>query len=82
MRALRLLLIPLFTAIGLVLTFIPGPAILFFLLAAGLLSAQSRWMARELDHAELKLRGGWSAFRSWRNRHRKGKLPQHPRASH
>jgi hypothetical protein len=47
--------------IGLVLVFIPGPAILFFLAAAGLLANESKKLARLLDRLELKLR-------AWRGR--------------
>jgi hypothetical protein len=39
-------------------------------------------VARTLDRAELKLRDGWSAFRKWRDRQRRGKLPHRPRTSH
>jgi hypothetical protein len=39
-------------AIGVVLVFIPGPAVVFFALTAALLGAQSRWVARQLDAAE------------------------------
>jgi hypothetical protein len=66
LRVLEWLLIPLFIAIGIVLAFIPGPAILFFFLAAGLLASHSRWIARAFDRAELGIRSGWSAFQSRR----------------
>lgn len=82
LRVVRVLLIPLFIAIGLVLTVIPGPAILFFLLAAALLAAHSMWIARALDRTELRLRAGWAVFRNWRNRPRTGKPLPRPRASH
>ena len=56
-------------AIGLVLIFIPGPAILFFLIAGGLLAAESRHVARFLDWSEVKLRHGlswlWARWRSF-----------------
>ena len=43
-------------AIGIVLTFIPGPAFVFFGLAGALLSIESRWIARVLDRAEVSAR--------------------------
>jgi hypothetical protein len=43
-------------AIGVVLVFIPGPAVVFFALAAALAAAHSRWVARGLDASELKIR--------------------------
>jgi multidrug efflux pump subunit AcrB len=42
--------------VGIVLAFIPGPAILFFALAALFLADQSRTVARSLDWLEIKLR--------------------------
>ena len=42
--------------VGVVLTFIPGPAVVFFVLSAALLAAQSAWLARRLDAAEAWLR--------------------------
>jgi hypothetical protein len=69
LRVLRIALIPLFAAVGVLLTVMPGPAIVFFLLAAGLLAAQSLSVARVLDQLELKLRAAWATFRTWRTRH-------------
>ena len=46
-------------AIGVVLSFIPGPAFVFFILAGGLLASQSRWAAEHLDRGELALRSLW-----------------------
>jgi hypothetical protein len=43
-------------AVGVVLVFIPGPAVVFFALSAALLANQSRWVARSLDWLELRLR--------------------------
>ena len=43
-------------AVGIVLVFIPGPAILFFLLAAAAFAAESLAAARLLDGAELRIR--------------------------
>jgi hypothetical protein len=80
-RVLQWLLIPVFVAIGIVLTFIPGPAILFFLFAAALLAAHSLAVARALDRAELATRAAWSKLRSRRNRRRRS-APPRPRESH
>lgn len=60
LRVLRLLFAVVAGSIGVVLAFIPGPAIPFFILAGGLLSAESRGVARLLDWGEVKLRAGWS----------------------
>jgi len=53
-------------AIGVVLAFIPGPAVLFFALTAALLATQSSWLAAQLDRAEVKLR-------DWLDSHRRHK---------
>ncbi len=84
LRVLRVLFIPLSIAIGIVLTFIPGPAILFFFFAAALLAAHSMAVARALDRMELALRAAWRKFLSWkRAQGRKPKAPlPRPRASH
>ena len=50
-------------AVGVVLAFIPGPAVLFFALAAGLLAAQSAWLAKRLDRAEVGARKLWARLR-------------------
>jgi Putative transmembrane protein (PGPGW) len=42
--------------IGVVLTFIPGPAIVFYFAGAGILAGESRTLARALDWSELKVR--------------------------
>lgn len=51
-------------AVGIVLAFIPGPAVVFFALTAALTSTQSRWVARKLDRAELGARAAW---KRWKN---------------
>jgi hypothetical protein len=51
-------------AVGTVLLFIPGPAVVFLALAAALFATQSRWVACRLDGAELKLRGWVHALRA------------------
>lgn len=54
-------------AIALVLTVMPGPAIVFFFFAGGLLATESRSVARLMDWSEVRVRGiaaaGW---RHWR----------------
>lgn len=42
--------------VGVVLAFVPGPAVVFFALTAALLAAQSAWLARHLDSAEIWVR--------------------------
>ena len=49
--------------VGVVLVFIPGPAILFFLIAGGLFATQSLWVARALDGIELWIRGAVKSIR-------------------
>ncbi len=50
-------------ALGIVFAFIPGPAILFFLMTGALLAVQSLWVARALDWGELRLRAVLQALR-------------------
>jgi uncharacterized paraquat-inducible protein A len=38
--------------LGVIFAFIPGPAVVFFAIAAALLAMQSEWIARHLDEAE------------------------------
>lgn len=66
-RIARLVIAVASLAIGIVLMFIPGPAILFFLLAGGLLAAESRGVARGLDWSEVRIRriSKWLLMR-WR----------------
>jgi hypothetical protein len=52
-------------AAGVVLTLIPGPAILFFALSGALLATQSLWIARWLDKGEIWGRKTASSLRSW-----------------
>jgi uncharacterized membrane protein YbaN (DUF454 family) len=54
-----------FFAIGIVLVFIPGPAILFFFLAGALLAEESRAIARLLDWLELRVRAIWRPLKAW-----------------
>lgn len=55
-RIARLVIAVASLAVGIVLMFIPGPAILFFLIAGGLLAAESRGVARGLDWSEVRIR--------------------------
>lgn len=53
--------------IGIVLVFIPGPAVLFFFLAGGLLATESPVIARWMDKLELLVRRVWNTIRRrWR----------------
>jgi hypothetical protein len=52
-------------AIGVVLTFIPGPGIVFYFAGAGLLAEESRLLARGLDKSELKLRQAYRWSQRW-----------------
>jgi hypothetical protein len=60
--------------IAFVLMFIPGPAVVFYFIGAGLLASEFRWMAVLLDRLELKLRSlakflqRWWKQASWRAR--------------
>jgi len=51
--------------IGVVLTFIPGPAIVFYFAGAGLLAGESRTLSRALDWSEVKLRKACRWFKQW-----------------
>jgi hypothetical protein len=51
-------------AVGVVLAFIPGPAVLFFALSAALVGAQSCSVARLLDRGEVKGRRLWMSLRA------------------
>ena len=57
---------------GLVLMFIPGPAVLFFALAGALLATQSLWVARRLDQGEVWGRRAVASVRRWRRRRQRG----------
>jgi hypothetical protein len=47
-------------AIGVVLVFIPGPAIPFLFVAGGLLASESIVVARFLDRTEVRVRSVWA----------------------
>jgi hypothetical protein len=59
----------LFTGIGIVLFFLPGPGVFFVLLGAGLIAQRSLTVARALDWTEIRVRkllarsrGVWRQF--------------------
>ena len=59
-------------AVGIVLAFIPGPAVVFFALSGALFSTQSRFVARSLDRAEVWGRKAFASIRAWWRRKRRG----------
>lgn len=61
-------------AVGVVLAFIPGPAVVFFALTAALLATQSLWVARRLDKGELKGRELVKSLRAWWRSHGRRRL--------
>lgn len=75
LRIFHLILALALVAVGVVLVFIPGPAVLFFFIGGGLLASESRGIARMLDWLEVKLRALWN----WGTRHWK-KMPHWGRA--
>jgi hypothetical protein len=58
-RIVRIVLAVVMFAVGVVLVFIPGPAILFFLLGGALLAAESLVVARAMDWLEVRIRAAW-----------------------
>lgn len=55
-RVVRLMIAAVAFVIGVVLVFIPGPAIVFFVIAGSLLAAESLMLAKTLDHLEIWIR--------------------------
>lgn len=75
LRVVRILIALGSVVVGVILVFIPGPAILFFLISGSLLAAESLTIARFLDWTELKLRAAFSwSTRHWRRLHLAGKI--------
>jgi hypothetical protein len=69
-RCLTWLAILVSLIVGVVLVFIPGPAVVFFAFAAALTSTQSLSLARKLDRSELYTRAVWRKHqRRRRERH-------------
>jgi hypothetical protein len=65
-RIVRICLAAVTFTIGVILAFIPGPAVVFFLLTGALLASDFFWMARLLDWGEVKGRKLWGrAERIW-----------------
>jgi hypothetical protein len=65
LRFLKITLALVLILIGLALTILPGPAVVFFALGAALLANQSRPLARLLDWTEVKARQVLAAVRNW-----------------
>jgi UPF0716 family protein affecting phage T7 exclusion len=61
--------------IGVILAFIPGPAVLFFALTCALTATQSRAVARLLDRSEVRVRATWRRLRRHRRAAGSGKGP-------
>jgi hypothetical protein len=57
-------------AIGVLLTVLPGPAILFYALAAAFAGIQSAWIARALDRAEVAVRTQLARLQRWWSKRR------------
>ena len=57
-------------AVGVVLMFIPGPAVVFFALSLALVSTQSRFIARAMDRGEVRGRKILASLRLWWRRRR------------
>jgi hypothetical protein len=73
-RVLNIALAVVLAAVGVVLVFIPGPAVVFFFLAGGFAASESRLVARAMDWLEVKVRAivSWSR-RRWTRMHRRGR---------
>jgi hypothetical protein len=59
--------------IGVALSILPGPAIVFFAVAGALAAMESAWIARALDRAELWFRKRVSRYRRRRERRAKSR---------
>lgn len=55
-RALIITVCLILFVVGVFFMFVPGPAVVFYAIAGALGATQSRWMARNLDWLEVKLR--------------------------
>jgi hypothetical protein len=67
-KPLLIVLAVLSLAVGVVLVFIPGPAILFFAITAALVATQNHWVAVRFDRFELWIRKLLRSFRDKRRR--------------
>jgi hypothetical protein len=67
--AVRVAIGTVLVASGVVLWFTPGPGWLFVVFGLAMFAAQSRWLARGLDHAEVAVRDRLRrVLRWWRSR--------------
>ncbi|MEY4938552.1 MAG: hypothetical protein RIQ93_287 [Verrucomicrobiota bacterium] len=74
-RWINFLLAGITFAIGVVLVFIPGPAVVFFFITGALLAPESRAIARFMDWSEMKIRALWQwAISQWRGLSQAGKI--------
>ncbi len=64
-KILRFILSAIAAVIGFILVFIPGPAVLFFLIAGALLAADWLPVARLLDWGEVHARRIWKRAHAW-----------------
>lgn len=72
----RALLGVVFLLLGIVFTFIPGPAIAFFVLTAVIVASHSLKVARWLDRADVCVEHWWQILRSkWRQWRRPSDVP-------
>ncbi len=77
-RVVRLVVAAVCVVIGLALSVLPGPAILFFAIAGVLFAAEFEWAAKGLDRGEVWVR---KVTRSWRDKWRKRRKST-PRPAH
>ncbi|HET9929606.1 MAG TPA: hypothetical protein VFQ35_02915 [Polyangiaceae bacterium] len=69
-RVIYLVLAIALIPVGVLFAFIPGPAVLFFALSAGLFAVQSAWVAARLDRLEVAIRSQIRRLRAaYRRRH-------------
>ena len=64
-RILQIALAIVLLLVGVVLVFIPGPAILFFAIGGSMLATQSLALARLLDWTEVQLRRVYTGVTGW-----------------
>jgi hypothetical protein len=74
-RFFRVLAALVLLVVGVIFVFTPGPGLLFFFIAGGLLSTESILVARFLDWTEIRSRAGWAwTLRHWKRLHLSGKI--------
>ena len=69
-------------AVGVVLVFIPGPAVVFFAISLALVSTQSRFVARAMDKGEVRGRKHLASLKAWWRRKRERPTSEHHRRKH